>query len=173
MGWSHSTAMIESKWVLNSKQYVATYINVTCVMSTRKKYATCTYPDFTSTYFPSRFINNATLADTRVMWGFFCQRYTCYVYARRDTLFWPTGLNHGRGAIWKYGQRLRMPVHFILDNCPWQDVLLLLVCSFIRLWRNQSGIKCVATTMKRLPFKNLWIERKELPSKTIIYSFVS
>ena len=39
---------------------------------------------------------------------FACRRYACYVYARRVTLFWPTGLNHGRGAIWHYCSLLQL-----------------------------------------------------------------
>ena len=28
--------------------------------------------------------------------------FACYIYAGRDTLFCPTGLNHGHGARWVY-----------------------------------------------------------------------
>ena len=92
IGWSHSAAMIESKRVPNWEQYVMTYINVTCVTSTRKT---------RNSRVSRRYVNIVSI--TLVCWRnvgrhasyvfFPCRRYACYVYARRDTLFWPTELN--------------------------------------------------------------------------------
>ena len=59
--------MIESKRVTNSEQYVATYVNVTCVRDVDKeKHITRSYPDVSSTLFSSRSYVNATSAYTRV-----------------------------------------------------------------------------------------------------------